>query len=213
VEILDGIGSTEALHIYLSARPGRVRPGSTGTAVPGYKLRIVDLDDRDVPPGSIGDLLVTGDSIAPGYWNRRQLTAQRMRGKWFSTGDKYWKDDDGYYWYAGRSDDMFRVSGQWVSPAEVESALIEHECILEAAVVAYREETDLYTPKAFIVLREGIAATPDLARELQEFVKRRITPYKYPRHIGFLNDLPKTAAGKLQRYKLRDLAPGLLAFE
>jgi acyl-coenzyme A synthetase/AMP-(fatty) acid ligase len=136
-----------------------------------------------------------------------------MRGKWFSTGDKYWKDDDGYYWYAGRSDDMFRVSGQWVSPAEVESALIEHECILEAAVVAYREETDLYTPKAFIVLREGIAATPDLARELQEFVKRRITPYKYPRHIGFLNDLPKTAAGKLQRYKLRDLAPGLLAFE
>lgn len=208
VEILDGIGSTEALHIYLSARPGRVKPGSTGTAVPGYKLRIVDLDDREVPPGSIGDLLVAGDSIAPGYWNRRQLTAQRMRGKWFSTGDKYWTDDDGYYWYAGRSDDMFRVSGQWVSPAEVESALIEHECILEAAVVAYREQTNLYTPKAFIVLREGITATPDLARELQEFVKRRITPYKYPRHIEFLNDLPKTAAGKLQRYKLRDLARG-----
>jgi len=210
VEILDGIGSTEALHIYLSARPGNVKPGSTGTAVPGYKLRIVDSDRREVSPGTIGDLLVSGDSIAPCYWSRRQLTAERMFGNWFSTGDKYWMDKDGYYWYAGRSDDMFRVSGQWVSPAEVESALIEHECVLEAAVVAYRENTELYTPKAFVVLREGIAATPDLARELQEFVKHRITPYKYPRHIEFTDELPKTAGGKLWRYKLRDLASGTL---
>ena len=208
VEILDGIGSTEALHIYLSARPGKVKPGSTGSAVSGYELRIVDSEDCEVPPGTIGDLLVAGDSIAPCYWNRRQLTAQRMRGKWFFTGDKYWMDKDGYYWYAGRSDDMFRVSGQWVSPAEVESALIDHECVLEAAVVAYREDTELQTPKAFVVLREGIAATPDLARELQEFVKHRITPYKYPRHIEFMDKLPKTAAGKLLRYKLRELAPG-----
>jgi benzoate-CoA ligase len=131
-----------------------------------------------------------------------------MVGNWFSTGDKYWMDEDGYYWYAGRSDDMFRVSGQWVSPAEVESALIEHECVLEAAVVAYREDTELYTPKAFVVLREGFASTPDLARELQEFVKHRITPYKYPRHIEFTDKLPKTAAGKLLRYKLRELASG-----
>jgi benzoate-CoA ligase family protein len=206
VEILDGIGSTEALHIYLSARAGKVRPGSTGTAVPGYKLRLVDLDERELQPGAIGDLLVAGESIAPCYWNRRQLTAERMRGKWFFTGDKYWIDADGYYWYAGRSDDMFRVSGQWVSPAEVESVLFEHNSVLEAAVVAYRESTELHTPKAFVVLREGIAATPDLARELQEFVKQRITSYKYPRHIQFIDKLPKTAAGKVLRYKLRDAA-------
>jgi benzoate-CoA ligase family protein len=206
VEILDGIGSTEALHIYLSARAGNVRPGSTGTAVSGYKLRLVDLDEREVQLGAIGDLLVAGDSIATCYWNRRQLTAERMRGKWFFTGDKYWIDGDGYYWYAGRSDDMFRVSGQWVSPAEVESVLIEHNSVLEAAVVAYRESTELHTPKAFVVLREGIAATPDLACELQEFVKQRITPYKYPRHIQFIDQLPKTAAGKVLRYKLREAA-------
>lgn len=207
-EILDGIGSTEALHIYLSARPGKVKPGSTGTAVPGYELRIVDLDEHEVPPGTIGDLLVSGSSLSPCYWNRRKLTAERMRGKWFFTGDKYWIDTDGYYWYAGRSDDMFRVSGQWVSPAEVESALIEHECVLEAAVVAYREPTELCTPKAFVVLREGISASPDLVRQLQDFVKHRITPYKYPRHIEFVTTLPKSAAGKLLRYKLRELASG-----
>jgi benzoate-CoA ligase len=210
VEILDGIGSTEALHIYLSARPGKVKPGSTGSAVQGYKLRIVDSDDREVPPGTIGDLLVSGDSIASCYWNRRQLTVERMRGSWFFTGDKYWMDKDGHYWYAGRSDDMFRVSGQWVSPVEVESTLIEHECVLEAAVVAYRENTELHAPKAFVVLREGIAATPELARELQDFVKRRITPYKYPRYIEFVDKLPKNAAGKLLRYQLREPASGTL---
>jgi benzoate-CoA ligase family protein len=206
VEILDGIGSTEALHIYLSARAGKVKPGSTGTAVPGYKLRLVDLDGRDVEPGAMGDLLVAGESIATCYWNNPQLTSERMHGEWFLTGDKYWIDEDGYYWYAGRSDDMFRVSGQWVSPAEVEGALIEHNAVLEAAVVAYRESTQLYSPKAFVVLREGISPTPDLARELQEFVKQRITPYKYPRHIQFIEKLPKTAAGKILRYKLRDPA-------
>jgi benzoate-CoA ligase len=207
-EILDGIGSTEALHIYLSARPRNVKPGSTGTVVPGYELRLVDSENRDVSPGAIGDLHVSGASIAPYYWNHPQLTSDRMRGRWFSTGDKFWVDDDGYYWYAGRSDDMFRVSGQWVSPFEVESALIEHESVLEAAVVAYRENTELYTPKAFVVLREGVAATPDLSRELQEFVKRRIAPYKCPRRIEFTDQLPKTASGKLLRYKLRGLAAG-----
>ena len=204
VEILDGIGSTEALHIYISARQGKVRPGSTGTVVPGYKLRLVDLEEREVQPGTIGDLLVAGESIATCYWNRRQLTAERMRGEWFFTGDKYSIDGDGYYWYAGRSDDMFRVSGHWVSPTEVESALIEHNSVVEAAVVAYRESTELHTPKAFVVLREGVTPTSDLARELQEFVKQRITPYKYPRHIQFIDKLPKTAAGKVLRYKLRD---------
>jgi len=211
IDILDGVGSTEALHIYLSARPGNVRPGSTGTAVPGYELRLVDLEGREVQPGVIGDLLVSGESIASCYWNNSQLTSERMRGKWFFTGDKFWIDDDGYYWYAGRSDDMFRVSGQWVSPAEVEAALIEHKAVLEAAVVAYRESTELHSPKAFVVLREGISPTLDLARELQEFVKQRILPYKYPRHIQFIENLPKTAAGKVLRYKLRDAAFGTKA--
>ena len=203
IEILDGIGSTEVLHIYLSARPGEVKPGSTGRAVPGYELRIVDPAGKDVAPGTIGDLLVAGASTALCYWNRRELTADRMRGRWFFTGDKYWMDADGDYWYAGRCDDMFRVSGQWVSPAEVENALMGHASVLEAAVVAYQEESELHTPKAFVVLRSGMEATPGLAYELQEFVKQRITPYKYPRRIEFLAELPKSAAGKLLRYKLR----------
>ena len=202
-EILDGIGSTEVLHIYLSASPGRVRPGSTGKAVPGYELQIVDSDGKQVSAGTIGDLLVKGSSTAQCYWNHHQLSSDRMRGEWFFTGDKYWMDEDGYFWYAGRADDMFRVSGQWVSPNEVEGALVAHSSVLEAAVVAYEEDTQLHTPKAFVVLKEGFIGSPALVSELQEFVKQRITPYKYPRRIEFLPDLPKTAAGKVLRYKLR----------
>lgn len=205
-EILDGIGSTEVLHIYLSASPGQVRPGSTGKAVPGYELRIVDSEGKQTPPGTIGDLLVKGASTAQCYWNHQELSADRMRGEWFFTGDKYWMDEDGYYWYAGRADDMFKVSGQWVSPNEVESALVEHPSVLEAAVIAYKEETKLHTPKAFVVLKDGFIGSPALVGELQEFVKQRITPYKYPRRIEFLPELPKTAAGKVQRYKLRELS-------
>jgi benzoate-CoA ligase len=204
-EILDGIGSTEMLHIYLSARAGQVRAGSTGQAVPGYELALLDHAGQPVPPGAIGDLLVAGPSTAQCYWNRHALTQERMRGRWFFTGDKYIVDEDGYYWYAGRSDDMFRVSGQWVSPIEVECALIEHHCVLEAAVIAFEEETGLHTPQAFVVLREGFAGGAELARELQDFVKQRITPYKYPRRIEFLEELPKSAAGKLLRYKLREM--------
>ena len=204
VEILDGIGSTEVLHIYISASAGRVKPGSSGQPVPGYEMRIVDSGGQDVPPGTIGDLWVCGRSTAPGYWNRSQFSRDRMRGEWFVTGDKYYRDEDGYYWYAGRSDDMFRVSGQWVSPNEVESALMEHENVLEAAVVAFEEETKLFTPKAFVVLKDSIEQTPELVRHLQDFVKQRITPYKYPRRVEFVSELPKSAAGKLLRYKLRE---------
>jgi benzoate-CoA ligase len=128
-----------------------------------------------------------------------------MRGRWFVTGDKYRVDEEGYYWYAGRSDDMVRVSGQWVSPIEVECTLVEHPCVLEAAVIAFEEETGLHTPKAFVVLREGISGTAELAKELQDFVKQQITPYKYPRRIEFLGELPKTVAGKILRYKLREM--------
>src|SRR5262249_33511979 len=141
VEILDGIGSTEVLHIYLSARAGSVRAGSTGQVVPGYELALIDDSGESVPAGAIGDLIVSGPSTSTCYWNREELTQQRMRGRWFFTGDKYRVDEEGYYWYAGRSDDMFRVSGQWLSPAEVESTLIEHTSVLEAAVIAFQEET------------------------------------------------------------------------
>ena len=149
--------------------------------------------------------MVAGASTAPFYWNRLTLSEDRMRGRWFFTGDKYMVDEDGYYWYAGRSDDMFRVAGQWVSPTEVESTLIEHWSVLEAAVVAYEEETGLHSPQAFVVLREGYAGSVALVKELQDFVKQRITPYKYPRRVRFLPELPKSAAGKLLRYKLREM--------
>jgi benzoate-CoA ligase len=205
IEILDGIGSTEVLHIYISSRSGNVRAGSTGQAVPGYELALIDNQGRPVAPGTIGDLLVSGASTAQCYWNRQELSRERMRGRWFFTGDKYSVDADGFYWYSGRSDDMFRVSGQWVSPAEVEGTLAEHPCVLESAVVAYEEETLLHTPKAYVVLRETHAASPALVRELQDFVKSRISPHNYPRRIEFLEELPKTAAGKVLRYKLREM--------
>ena len=211
IEILDGIGSTEVLHIYLSARAGHVRPGSTGQAVPGYELALLDHAGQPVPPGEVGDLMVAGPSTAQGYWRRHALTQDRMRGRWFFTGDKYKVDRDGYYWYAGRSDDMFRVSGQWVSPIEVESALIEHACVLEAAVIAFEEETGLHTPQAFVVLREGRQGGPELVKELQDFLKQRITPYKYPRRIEFLPELPKSAAGKVLRYRLREMSRAAVA--
>jgi benzoate-CoA ligase len=206
VEILDGIGSTEVLHIYLSARAGQVRAGSTGQSVPGYELALLDHMGQPVPPGVIGDLMVAGPSTAQCYWNRQALSEDRMRGRWFFSGDKYTVDEDGYYWYAGRSDDMFRVSGQWVSPIEVECTLIEHPCVLEAAVIGFEEQTGLHTSIAFVVLRNGYAGGAELARELQDFVKQRITPYKYPRRIEFLTELPKTAAGKVLRYKLREMS-------
>jgi len=206
VEILDGLGSTEMLHIYLSARAGQVRPGSCGTPVPGYHVRIVDAAGEDVPHGDVGDLLVAGDSRAACYWNRPELTAERMRDPWFVTGDKYSVDADGYYWYAGRVDDMFKVSGQWISPIEIEATLIEHASVLEAAVIAFEEESRLLTARAFVVVRANCTSGPELAQELREFVKARLTPYKCPRRIDFLSELPKSGTGKLLRYKLREAA-------
>ena len=150
-------------------------------------------------------MLVRGPSTSPYYWRRPELTEQRMQDGWFHSGDKYSMDQDGYYWYAGRSDDMFRVSGQWVSPIEVESALAEHDLVLEAAVIPHEEASGLVSTLAFVVLKNGGTVTPELIPELQAFVKQRITPYKYPRRIEFLDELPKNAAGKLLRYRLREL--------
>jgi len=202
-DVLDGIGSTEVLHIYISNRPGGVRPGSTGVPVPGYELRITDETGRELPAGETGDLWVRGRSNATHYWNRPQLTAERMRDGWFFSGDKYRADADGYYWYAGRSDDMFRVSGEWVSPIEVESALIEHDAVLEAAVVARPDVDGLPVACAFVTLKRPDRASEALAGELTGFVRERLAGYKRPRRIEFLDELPKTATGKVQRYKLR----------
>ena len=191
------------LHIYVSPRAGEVKPGSTGQPVPGYEVKITDEHGEALGTGEVGDLWVRGPSSAPYYWKRRALTRERMRGEWFFTGDKYYVDDDGYLWYAGRSDDMFRTSGQWVSPNEVESTLIEHPAVLEAAVVPFVTEERLTKPEAYVIVAKGHAASTALAEELKAFVKEKITPYKYPRRIHFVESLPKTAAGKIQRFKLR----------
>jgi benzoate-CoA ligase family protein len=204
VEILDGIGSTEALHIYISSRQGRVRPGSSGAVVPGYAVRIVDEDGRDLPSGEIGDLLVSGESVAAGYWNKHERTKAAFQGEWFRSGDKYYRDADGYYWYCGRSDDMLKVGGQWVSPAEVEAALIQHPAVLECGVVGKDDAEKLVKPYAFVVLKPEQRPSETLAAELQAFVRDKIAAYKYPRWIEFTPELPKTATGKIQRFRLRE---------
>jgi len=204
IEILDGIGTTEILHIFISNRPGKARPGSTGQVVPGYEARIVDEDGNDVGPGQVGNLMIKGDSIASTYWNRHEESKKTFVGEWIRTGDKYMRDEDGYFWYAGRSDDMFKMSGYWVSPIEIENILIEHPAVLESGVVGIPDENDLVKAKAFVVLRKGHEPSQDLAKELQQFVKSRTAVYKYPRSIEFVDSLPKTATGKIQRFKLRE---------
>jgi benzoate-CoA ligase family protein len=203
VEIIDGIGTTETLHIFLSNRPGAVRPGSSGVPVPGWEAIIVDDDGRPVAPGEIGNLRVKGDATMAYYWNKHDKTKETILGHWIQTGDKYYQDDDGYFWYCGRADDMLKVGGIWVSPVEVEATLVGHPAVLEAAVVGHEDRDRLLKPKAFVVLKEPAAASAALAAELQSFVKDRIAPYKYPRWVEFVPDLPKTATGKIQRFKLR----------
>ncbi len=200
VDILDGIGSTEMLHIFLSTHEGDVRYGTTGKPVPGYELQIVGEDDRPVPRGAIGELIVKGPSSAIAYWNQREKSLRTFRGPWTYTGDKYREDELGYYVYCGRSDDMIKASGQWVAPAEVEGALIAHPSVLEVAVVAHKDEYQLDKRKAFVVAKPGAIVS---AEELQRFVKDRLAPFKYPRWIEFVDSLPKTATGKIQRFKLR----------
>ena len=203
IDIIDGVGSTELLHIFLSNSPDDVNYGTSGKAVPGYELRLVDENNRDVETDEIGELLVNGQSAANGYWNQREKSRTTFLGQWTRTGDKYTIDKDGYYHYCGRTDDMFKVSGIWVSPFEVESALITHDAVLEAAVVGYEDEEGLTKPKAFIILNQGVSED-GLFDELKELVKDRIGKWKYPRQIEFVTELPKTATGKIQRFKLKD---------
>lgn len=201
--IVDGIGSTEMLHIFLSNRPDDVKYGTTGKPVPGYEMRLTDETGADVPPGEVGDLWVKGPSSAIAYWNNREKSVETFHGPWTRTGDKYLVDEDGCYVYQGRSDDMLKVSGIWVSPFEVESALAAHPAVLEAAIVGRADDDELIKPEAFVMLADGHAGSADLEAELKAFVKEKLAPYKYPRWINFVDDLPKTATGKTQRFKLR----------
>ena len=202
VDIVDGIGSTEMLHVYLSNQPGKVRYGTTGWPVPGYEIELRGDDGLAVPDGETGDLYIKGPSAAMMYWGNREKSRETFQGAWTKSGDKYVRNDDGTYTYSGRSDDMLKVSGIYVSPFEVESTLIQHAAVLEAAVIGVNDSDGLTKTKAFVVLKAGKSATE---AELKAFVKDRLAPYKYPRSIEFIAELPKTATGKIQRFKLRDI--------
>ena len=208
VEVFDGIGSTEMFQTFLSNQPGAVRYGTTGKTVPGYELKIVDETGRDVPPGEVGELIVRGPTAAEGYWNQRDKSRRTFAGEWTHTGDKYFCDADGFFHCCGRTDDMFKVSGMWVSPLDVEAALASHEAVLEAGVIGKEDADGLVKPKAFIVLRNGVAADEHLIETLRVHVKQCAGPWKYPRWIDICSELPRTATGKLQRFKLRELDVG-----
>ena len=203
VEILDAIGSTEALHMMISNVPGNVRPGSSGKVLPGFEAKIVDDNDQPVAHGEVGNLMVKADSACAYYWNQHEKTKDTIAGHWLRTGDKYYQDEDDFYWYAGRSDDMVKVSGVWVSPIEIERVLSEHAAVQEVAVVFRQDSDELSKPAAFVVLRDGISSSAQLGIELQNFVTSRLPVYKRPRWVEFLPELPKTATGKVQRFKLR----------
>jgi benzoate-CoA ligase family protein len=209
VDILDGLGSTEMLHIFLSNRPGEVKYGTSGKPVPGYDMRLVG-DNGEVikTKGAMGELQVRGPTSAIMYWNNRDQSRSTFLGEWTRSGDKYIEDEDGYYVYCGRRDDMLKVGGIYVSPFEVEGALQSHVDVLEAAVVAWPDEDELIKPKAFVVLKVADKACEELARALQEHCKQKLAAYKYPRWIEFRTDLPKTATGKIQRFKLRAESTG-----
>jgi 4-hydroxybenzoate-CoA ligase len=203
VDILDGVGTTELLHIFLSNAPGDIKYGSSGRPVPGYQVRLVNEHGGDVADGEVGEMLVHAPSAGEGYWNQRNKSRSTFEGYWTRTGDKYVRDADGRYTFCGRSDDMFKVSGIWVSPFEVESALIMHPCVLEAAVVPQADPEGLLKPKAFVVLRSD-ANRRNLDEVLKNYVKQKIGVWKYPRWIEIVDSLPKTTTGKIQRFKLRD---------
>jgi len=203
VDILDGIGSTELLHMFMSNRMGEVRPGTSGKPLTGYEVRLLDDSSQPVTDGEIGDLYVSGPSAAVAYWNRRSKSAETFQGRWIKTGDKYYVDANGYYVYCGRSDDLIKVGGVYVSPMQVENVLLGHPAVNEAAVVGAGDNDQLVKPKAFVVLADGIKPSPELEGELIDFVRARLSAFKRPRWVEFVSGLPKTATGKIQRFKLR----------
>ncbi len=203
IDIIDGIGTTEMLHIFIANLPGEVKPGSTGKPVPGYELKLVDDNGQDVPMGEIGMLLVKGGSAAQQYWRKREKTKATMQGEWINTGDKYYMDEEGYYFCAGRGDDMLKVGGIWVSPVEVENCIMEHPAVFEVAVTARNDENSLVKPKAWVVLKDGHNASEELEKDIKQWVLDRLAKYKYPRWVEFVSELPKSVTGKIQRFKLR----------
>tara|TARA_R110001583_G_scaffold77197_1_gene210370 strand:- start:316 stop:1938 length:1623 start_codon:yes stop_codon:yes gene_type:complete len=203
VEIIDGIGSTEMVHIFISNRPGECRPGSTGRMVPGYEARIVDENLHDLPCGEVGTLLVKGDSAAAYYWNKHKKTQSTMLGEWLNTGDKFCCDEKGYFCYSGRSDDMLKIGGIWVSPIEVEASIIEHSSVVECAVVPDIDADKLVKPKAYVVLTQCSIPSEMLKQQIQDHVKSNLAHYKYPRWIEFVDALPKTPTGKIKRFELK----------
>jgi benzoate-CoA ligase family protein len=205
-ELVDVVGSTEALHDFIANRPGAVRRGSSGQIVPGFEARLVDDAGQPVSPGTVGELLIKGETLAPYYWNRLERTRATMLGEWVRTGDMFRQDADGYFYFAGRADDMLKVSGMWVSPAEIEGRLVEHPAVVEAGVVGLNGGDGLVHPHAAVVLKQGYAPSEALVAELRAWVKGRAAGYKVPRTIAFVDDLPKTATGKVQRFRLRELA-------
>jgi benzoate-CoA ligase family protein len=202
LDILDGVGTTDLGHIFITNRPGRVKPGSTGQLVEGYQARLVDEHGAEVPAGEAGELWIKGDTTAAAYWNRHQQTKDYMTGHWFNTGDRYRIDEDGFFWYIGRSDDMLKVGGIWVAPTEIEATLNDHPAVSESAVVGRADAEGLIKPYAFVVLAEGQAPSDDLAAQLKDHVKHRIAHYKYPRWIEFTEQIPK-AGPFILRHVLR----------
>jgi benzoate-CoA ligase len=211
VELLDAIGSTEALHMFIANRPGAVRPGSSGEIMPGYEARIVDENGRDVPDGEVGSLLIKGDSVCACYWNQHDKTKETIQGHWIRTGDKYYRDPDGYYWYVGRNDDMMKVKGMWVSPIEIEGVLLEHPMVQEAAAIGNADGNQLLKPAAYLVLKQGVNETPQLIEEIRQHLLSKLAGHKCPQRFEVVKELPKTATGKIQRYKLRQMATGQAA--
>jgi benzoate-CoA ligase len=203
LELLDVVGSTEALHDFVANRPGNIRVGSSGQVVPAFEAKIVDDEGNELPLGEVGHLLVKGESSSPYYWNRHEQTKKTMLGEWLRTGDMYMRDEEGFFWFSGRSDDMLKVGGMWVSPIEIENVLMSHPLVLEAAVAGSLDADGLTKPKAFVVLKEPVAGSREIEAELQEFIRQSLAPYKYPRWIEFVEDLPKTVTGKIQRFRLR----------
>ena len=202
VDICDGIGSAEMFHIYITNRPGDIKPGSLGRIVEGYEARIVDADGHEVATGEMGTLKIKGDSASLCYWNAHEKSKETFAGDWCTTGDQFHVDENGYYWYHGRTDDMLKVSGVFVAPAEIENCLLQHEAVLECAVVGH-EADGLVKPKAFVVLREGFEAADQLAEDIKQFVKSHIAIYKYPRWVEFVESMPKNDRGKIDRKKLK----------
>jgi benzoate-CoA ligase len=204
VDICDGIGSAEMFHIYITNRPGDIKPGSLGRVVEGYEARIVDADGNEVPTGEMGTLRIKGDSAALCYWNAHEKSKETFAGDWCTSGDQFHVDENGYYWYHGRTDDMLKVSGVFVAPAEIENCLLQHEAVLECAVVGH-EAGGLVKPKAFIVVREGFETSDQLVEDIKQFVKNNIAVYKYPRWVEFVESLPKNDRGKIDRKKLKSV--------